>query len=173
VEVGPSDAGGDKSDSGAYDVGYGYDALNRLATVTDHVGGGGTTTYRYDDGGRLGSYDYPNGVSSGFTYDALDRVQSIKIGTGLGTANEQLVASFGYTFYATGNRHTLTELNGRGVTWGYDSLWRLTNETIAGSTVAGAISYGYDNVGNRLSRTSSVSVTGRQQPRESGPADLA
>ena len=148
-----------QSDSRAYDVGYGYDALNRLATVTDRVVGGGTTTYRYDDGGRLGSYDYPNGVSSGFGYDALNRVQSMKIGTGLGTPSEQLVAGYGYTFYPTGNRHTVTELSGsgRGVTWAYDNLWRLANETIGGSSVSGSISYGYDNAGNRLSRTSSVS----------------
>jgi RHS repeat-associated protein len=151
-----------QSDSGAYDVGYGYDELNRLTSVTDHVTGGGTTSYHYDDGGRLSSYDYPNGISSGFTYDALSRVQSIKIGSALGTANESLVASFGYTFYATGNRHTVAELSGRGVTWGYDNLWRLTSEAIAGSAVAGSIGYVYDNVGNRVSRTSSVSGISNQ-----------
>jgi RHS repeat-associated protein len=42
------------------------------------------------------------------------------------------------------------------VTWAYDNLWRLTNETIAGSAVSGSIGYVYDNVGNRLSRSSSV-----------------
>lgn len=151
-----------QSDSGAYDVGYGYDALNRLASVTDHVAGGGTTTYHYDDGGRLGSYDYPNGISSAFVYDALNRVQSLKIGSALGTASESLVASYGYTFYPTGNRHTVAELSGRGVTWSYDNLWRLTNETIAGSAVAGSIGYLYDNVGNRLSRSSSVAGIANQ-----------
>ena len=151
-----------QSDSGAYGVRYDYDALNRLSSVSDQTGGGGTTTYHYDDGGRLSSYDYPNGVSSGFTYDALNRVQSMKIGSALGTASENLVASYGYTFYATGNRHTVAELNGRRVTWSYDKLWRLTNETIAGSSANGSISYVYDNVGNRLSRSSSVSGIANQ-----------
>jgi hypothetical protein len=98
----------------------------------------------------------PNGISSGFTYDALNRVQSVKVGSALGTANESLVASCGYTFYATGNRHTVAELSGRGVTWSYDNLWRLTSEAIAGSAVSGSIGCVYDNVGNRLSRSSSV-----------------
>jgi len=147
-----------QSDSGAYDVRYGYDELNRLHSVTDNIAGGGTTTYRYDAGGRLIAYDYPNTISTSFAYDSLNRVQSMKIGSAPGTANEQLVASYAYTFLATGNRHTVTELSGRNVTWTYDNLWRLTNETIAGSAGAnGSIAYVYDSVGNRLSRTSSVS----------------
>ena len=156
------DAGGNRktvrSDSGAYSVDYGYDPLNRLETVTDNAAGGGTTTYYYDDGGRLISYEYPNGVSSGFGYDALNRVQSIKTGTALATPNEHLLSSYSYTFYPTGNRRTVAELNGRAVSWAYDSLWRLTDEGITGSpTSNGSIAYVYDNVGNRLSRTSSVS----------------
>jgi RHS repeat-associated protein len=51
----------------------------------------------------------------------------------------------------------VTEASGRAITWGYDGLYRLTGETISGSASAnGAISYTYDSVGNRLSRTSTV-----------------
>ena len=153
-----------RSDSGAYDVTYGFDAPNRLESVTDNVSGGGTTAYHYDGGGRLSSYDYPNGVSSAFTYDALNRVQSIKIGKALDTTNE-LLASYAYTFYATGNRHKVADVSGRSVTWAYDNLWRLTNETIAGSAGSnGSIAYVYDNVGNRLSRTSSLTAIPNQTP---------
>ena len=137
-------------------VDYGYDSLNRLSSVTDNLTSGGTTLYHYDDTGRLSSYDYPNGLSHAFGYDTFSRTQSVKVGSAIGTPQESLVASYGYTFYATGNRHTVSELTGRVVTWGYDNLWRLQNETIAGSATAGSIGYTYDAVGNRLSRTSTV-----------------
>jgi RHS repeat-associated protein len=51
----------------------------------------------------------------------------------------------------------VTEASGRAITWGYDGLYRLTGETISGSASAnGAVGYTYDAVGNRLSRTSTV-----------------
>jgi len=143
-----------RSGDGAYTVDYGYDALNRLATVTDKAPAGSQTVYHYDAAGRLLSYDYPNGVTTTMAYDALNRVQSVSLATG--GATPQPLASYQYTFYPTGNRHTVSELSGRVVTWTYDNLWRLTNETIAGSPTAGSISYAYDNTGNRESRTSTV-----------------
>jgi len=87
-------------------------------------------------------------------YDALNRVQSVALAPS--GATPQTLASYQYTFYPTGNRHTVSELSGRVVIWSYDNLWRLTNETIAGSPTAGSISYVYDNTGNRQSRTSTV-----------------
>jgi YD repeat-containing protein len=64
-------------------VGYSYDELNRLETVTDNApinpsstnprpasgpaSGPGVTTYRYDDVGNLAGYLYPNGVDTSYT----------------------------------------------------------------------------------------------------------
>ncbi|PYS20605.1 MAG: hypothetical protein DMF72_20330, partial [Acidobacteria bacterium] len=50
--------------------------------------------------------------------------------------------------------------NGRTVNYIYDSLYRLTNETISGATPTenGSVAYSYDAVGNRLSRTSSLAA---------------
>jgi len=42
------------------------------------------------------------------------------------------------------------------VTYQYDSLYRLTRESILGASPLGAISYGFDPVGNRLAMTSTV-----------------
>jgi YD repeat-containing protein len=39
---------------------YGYDALNRLSSVTD---ASGVTTYSYDAVGNLSGYTYPNGIA--------------------------------------------------------------------------------------------------------------
>jgi len=73
--------------------------------------------------------------------------------TGLGT-----LSSYTYTLGPAGNRTAVTELSGRTVTYTYDDLYRLTNETIANDQhgINGAVSYNYDPVGNRLSRNSSV-----------------
>jgi RHS repeat-associated protein len=54
-----------------------------------------------------------------------------------------------------GHRTSVTELSGRTVNYGYDSIYRLTSETIAGDPNAmnGAVSYVYDAVGNRTQKT--------------------
>ena len=59
----------------------------------------------------------------------------------------------------TGNRSTATEINGRTLTWTYDGIYRLTNESIASAPSGknGSVAYSLDPVGNRLSDTSTLS----------------
>src|SRR5271166_682505 len=67
----------------------------------------------------------------------------------------------------TGNRTSLSETNGtavRGYTWGYDTLFRLTNETISTTAPTGTLGYGYDAVGNRTNRTSGITGITNQTP---------
>jgi YD repeat-containing protein len=68
------------------------------------------------------------------------------------------LASYAYTLGASGDRTAVTELSARTVNYTYDDLYRLTNETIANDThgINGTVGYGYDPVGNRLNRSSSV-----------------
>jgi RHS repeat-associated protein len=56
------------------------------------------------------------------------------------------------------HRTSVTELSGRKVTYGYDSIYRLTNETITNdpASMNGAVSYVYDAVGNRTQKTSTL-----------------
>jgi RHS repeat-associated protein len=145
----------DKSDGVAVD--YGWDEDSRLATVTDRGPGSGSsglvTTYGYDTAGRMLGWVQPNGVATKFTYDSVNHLQSDTITN----AASSVLASYTYTLSATGNRTGVVEASGRAITWRYDNLYRLTGETITGSASAnGAIGYTYDAVGNRLSRTSSV-----------------
>jgi hypothetical protein len=57
-----------------------------------------------------------------------------------------------------GHRTSVTELSGRTVNYGYDSIYRLTNETVASDPngMNGAVSYVYDPVGNRTQKTSTL-----------------
>jgi len=59
---------------------------------------------------------------------------------------------------AQGHRTSVTELSGRTVNYGYDSIYRLTSEVIASdpNNVNGAASYVYDNVGNRTQKVSTI-----------------
>jgi len=72
-------------------------------------------------------------------------------------AQEPLISSYPYTLGAAGNRLSVAELSGRTVTYGYDDLYRLVSETIAGDvTQNGTVSYQYDSVGNRTKITSTL-----------------
>ena len=133
---------------------YGYDALNRLSTVTD---ANGATSYNYDNVGNLGGFAYPNGVAHAYSYDTRNRLTNVAVsGTVAGAPGP--IASYAYTLDASGHRTGVTELSGRVVSYGYDNLYRLTSETIASdpNSVSGAVSYGYDPVGNRLQKTSTL-----------------
>ena len=130
-------------------VAYTYDDLNRLSTVVDNrLQGNQTTTYSYDPASNVAKVVAPNGLTSTFTYDALNRL----------TALTTPVSSYNYQLGATGNRTSATEGNGRSLTWNYDGIYRLTNETIADDPGQnnGSASYGLDPVGNRLSATSTL-----------------
>jgi choice-of-anchor A domain-containing protein/RHS repeat-associated protein len=139
-----------RSDSGAYAVDYAYDASNRLTTVTDRTAGG-ATTYLYDGSGRLSTFTYPDGVTTSLGYDVAGRVRNLDI-----AAAATPIASYAYTLLADGKRSSVTELSGRVVSWSYDALSRLTNESISGDVIAGSVAHAYDPVGNRLGRTSTV-----------------
>jgi len=87
---------------------------------------------------------YPNGLSSTFVYDDLNRLKSVN--------------GYQYQLGPTGNRQSATEPNGRTLSWTYDGIYRLTNETISldPRSKNGTVDYGLDPVGNRLSQTSTL-----------------
>ncbi len=144
------------SNTNGVSVDYGYDSLNRLESVQDNnlLGlNGGVTSYSYDTVGNLQGYRYPNGVTTNYDYNSLNRLTSMNA-----SAGASALAGYSYTLGASGNRTAVTELGGRTVNYTYDDLYRLTSESIANDphAINGSISYNYDPVGNRLSRTSSV-----------------
>lgn len=148
ASVAPSNANG-------VNVAYAYDSLNRLQTVTDAAG---ATSLTWDDASNPATMTYPNGVVHTFGVDVLDRVNLV-----VGTKGGTTLSNNGYTFGFSGQKLTETNLNGRSVTWAYDAAYKLSSETVAGDPGAGqngAVSYGFDSVGNRLSRTSTITPIG-------------
>ena len=106
----------------------------------------------YDAEGNLERTELPNGVVEIRTYDELNRLKLLAY-----QRNEVTLQSFDYTLYPVGHRKVVTEQNGRKVEYEYDDLYRLIKETITDSVRGNrTISYGYDAVGNRLTKTDSV-----------------
>jgi RHS repeat-associated protein len=139
------------ADANGVSVVYAYDSLNRLSKVVDNrlPANQNTTTYSYDAAYNLATVTYPNGLQSTFTYDDLNRLNSLNA----------TKAAYSYTLGPAGNRESAVELGGRTVNWTYDGVYRLTNEAISLDPHSnnGSVSYGLDPVGNRLNQTSTLS----------------
>jgi RHS repeat-associated protein len=133
---------------------YTYDALNRLATVTDP--GVGVTTYTYDNVGNRASITYPNGTITQYTYDALNRLIRLENLR----SDSSVISSYDYTLGPAGNRMRVIENTGRTVDYTYDALYRLVEENITDPILSNqTISYTYDPVGNRLTKTDANGTT--------------
>jgi large repetitive protein len=130
---------------------YRYDEQNRLEKVIDPDLA--ETKYFYDDAGNLSRTELPNGVVETRTYDELNRLELLVY-----QRDGVTLQSFDYTLDPVGHRKVVAELNGRKVEYEYDDLYRLIKETILApaGTVERTVSYGYDAVGNRLTKTDSV-----------------
>jgi len=151
----------DSTTANGVSLSYQYDELSRLKKVTDNrLTGTKDTYYTFDGVGNLQTVAYPNGVTNLYRYDALNRLTNLvwaKAGT--------VKAGFGYTLGPPGNRLTLAETNNgsiRNYTWGYDNGYRLTSEQIATTAPTGTLSYGFDDVANRTSRSGTLGSLGAQ-----------
>jgi YD repeat-containing protein len=135
-------------------VTYAWDRDERLSTVTDTTDGGGVTTYSYDRVGNILSTRYANGVTADYVFNNINRLTAISWMNG-GSSLGQYV----YTLNPTGKRTQVLEGSGRSVGWQYDSLYRLTAESISASGGGGeaqTVGYSYDRVGNRTAINSMV-----------------
>jgi len=128
-------------------TGYGYDALNRLETVTDV--NGLVTSYTYDANGNRASVSYPNGNVTTYEYDLNNRL----IRQTTANSSAVMLADYQYTLDPSGHRLRIDE-PGRQTTYTYDDSYKLLTEEIV-DPVNGDHSavYEYDDVGNRIYST--------------------
>ncbi len=105
--------------------------------------------YTYDTASNVVTVTLPNGIVSTSHYDQLNRLTSLT----------SQVSSYTYQLSPTGNRTSSSELNGRTLTWNYNGVYQLTEQTVAADPagVDGSATYGLDPVGNRLSTSSTLS----------------
>ena len=125
---------------------YEYDLLDRLTRVVDR--NGYATVYEYDANGNRTAVHYANGFTTTYDYDLLNRLiceKTVDI-------NGDIVVQYIYTLGAAGERKSVTELD-RTVEYSYDSLYRLTSETITEGEKVTVYIYAYDNVSNRILKT--------------------
>jgi YD repeat-containing protein len=153
--------------TGSTDMEFTYDELGQLTGVTvDKLNGNtltGTailvTTYTYDGVGNEISETLPNGVTTTYAYDDLNRLTAVLETTSTGT----VLFSQTFTLNPDGTRASAVEYEmqtGGSVaantySWSYDAMSRLTGETF-GSSISNSNytnSFTYDLDSNRLSET--------------------
>lgn len=120
-------------------VHYAYDAYGRLSTIQGSVG---TVTLAYDPFGRRSAMRYPNGVTTTYAYDKLNRLTELQA---VGRDGEPL-ARYRYAYDLAGNRTRMIEGEDKVTQYAYDALGRLTTVTEGTNVTA----YAYDPVGNRI-----------------------
>ncbi|WP_346188841.1 tandem-95 repeat protein [Rubritalea halochordaticola] len=143
--------------AGGYDQSYSYDVLNRLEKLYQGRDAGRTEIagYSYNAVGSLANVSYQNGIGHEYFYNSLNRL------TGLDVAKNGVAAvqqGYAYTLNKAGHRTKIEEASGRVIDHVFDKLYRLKQESIAGSLDGrnGSIDYVLDAVGNRTSRTAST-----------------
>ena len=121
---------------------YAFDNLNRLSTLTNSLTG--QFTFGYDSLNRRTQLTRPNGINTNYSYDNFSRLLSVLHQNG-GTTLD----GASYTYDNAGNQTSKTNyLNAITENYTYDLLYQLTQVQQGGTTTE---SYGYDEVGNRLS----------------------
>jgi RHS repeat-associated protein len=118
-----------------------YDALNRLAQITDPANG--VTRFGYDSNDNLTAVVDPQSLTTGYTYDGFgDLTQQNSPDTGA-TVN---------TYDSGGNLATSTDARTQIGTYTYDAKNRVTQIAYADQTIA----FGYDAGTNGIGRLTSA-----------------
>jgi RHS repeat-associated protein len=121
----------------------------------------GTVTYVYYPDGNLWKTFYTNNLLETRTYDERGRLDVVKTASIDPVTQQELqvISSFDYLVDGVGNRKEVLEQSGRKVEYKYDDLHRLLEEKVTNDPGGNnrVVTYTYDAVGNRLSKTDSVS----------------
>ena len=133
---------------------YGYDAVNRLTSLTDP--NGFTVGYRYDAAGNMDRLTYPGNKTVTYTYDALNRLKTVKIDWLAGSPTAT------YHYDAAGRLDSVDQFNGTITDYTYDAANRLTglvNKKANGTVISSHQFPVLDGNGNRLREVREEPIT--------------
>jgi YD repeat-containing protein len=133
----------DNATGGYQDANLSYDGYGRLQSKHDPQQNSGTnTTFVYNNDDTVYSVTDARGASATYGYNNRHRVTSTSYSAPAGISIPS-AASFGYD--AAGNRTSMNDGSGT-MSYGYDSLSRMTSETKTFNGLGGSftISYGYN-----------------------------
>jgi RHS repeat-associated protein len=132
---------------------YSYGPTNLVTTLTDTSGS--ATTFAYDSNGKRTLTTFPNGIKQAVRYDLAGREVEI---TGT-TSGGAILTHFTYSYadpttgVDRGLRYSMTDASSTTTQYRYDALNRLSQSNPGSATCT----YGYDNNGNRTSRSGTAS----------------
>jgi RHS repeat-associated protein len=127
-------------------ISYTYDTRNRVSSIT---GNGKTTSFSYDAAGRRVAAFWPNDTTASYSYNDANELLSL---THSVVGQAPPLAAFAYTYDLSGNRTSMTTLEGVNA-YTYDARNWLTSATYPDGRTE---QFEYDPVGNRTKRTDSV-----------------
>jgi RHS repeat-associated protein len=132
-----------------YAVSQEYDERGLLHRIPGYV-----EAIRYGAAGQRSDIAYPNGVATRYDYDQRLRLTALAT-----TVGAQTLQALGYRYDETSNVTAITDARGEPRVesnqtqhFAYDALYRL----VTAQGVYGQIDYGYDAIGNLVSKTSST-----------------
>jgi len=125
-------------------IAYGYDALNRITSMTNQRYNL-VARYEYDAAGNRSKMITPQSTAT-YTYDAKNRLTQI---------SDSMFGAFRFGYDGMDRRKELKYPNGIVTSYTYDNAYRLSAMVAkdAAGAVVDAWSYQYDAVGNRTSKT--------------------
>jgi RHS repeat-associated protein len=125
-----------------------YDLLDRM---TQEITPEGTVSYTYDDDNRRATMQVAGQPQVSYTFDNANRLTGVTQGT----------ASVSVAYDNVDRRTSLTLPNGIVIEYGYDDDSRLTGLTYKlGMSTLGALTYGHDATGQRVTLGGSYARTG-------------
>ncbi|WP_260472071.1 DNRLRE domain-containing protein [Bacillus canaveralius] len=130
-------------------VDRGFNSLNQLISLSRN--GGKLAKFIYDERGNLNSIKYSNGTFELYSYDDGNRIMSVQNYSSSG----ELLGKFVYSYDANGNQNKV-QTTDKAISYQYDKLNRLINETLKDGT---SITYDYDAVGNRIRKTETLGTS--------------
>jgi RHS repeat-associated protein len=116
---------------------YSYDPANRPTSLTQNLAVGEiVTSYTYDVAGNVASTTDPNGNTTTFSYDDFGRMQR---------QQSPVSGTTTYTYDVAGNNLTTTDANGAVTSRVYDALSRVTSSTATRDNTSETVTWTYDD----------------------------